>query len=356
MGNSPVLKPEEMNAEWFTAMLRERGHDVTVKDLGRTRIGTGQIGKCIRFDLVYTGASGNAPASLVGKFPSDELISRETGVQLRNYYREVGFYQQLAGKLNISVPECYYAAIIDEGPDFVLLLQDMAPARQGDQLAGCSAEIARAAVLELVGMQAPSWCDESLRQYDWLLPDDGALDTASLYAQHLPGFLDRYGKTMAADERDIYTRVGASSTCPLFTPATSPFCIEHLDYRLDNMLIEESGGVPRMTVVDWQSLVIGKPMNEVAYFLGSGLLPETRREAEVDILRDYHAALQEAGVEDYDWEQCWTDYRKGSFSGFGVTVIASMIVERTERGDEMFTTMARRYARHAIDLGADEFL
>ena len=97
-------------------------------------------------------------------------------------------------------------------------------------------------------------------------------------------------------------------------------------------------------------------MNDVAYFMGAGLLPETRREVEVDILRDYHAALQQAGVEDYDWEQCWTDYRKGSFSGFGVTVIASMIVERTERGDEMFTTMARRYARHAIDLGADEFL
>ncbi len=39
-----------------------------------------------------------------------------------------------------------------------------------------------------------------------------------------------------------------------------------------------------------------------------------------------------------------------------MAVIASMMVVRTERGDEMFLTMARRHARHAIDMKADEFL
>ena len=39
-----------------------------------------------------------------------------------------------------------------------------------------------------------------------------------------------------------------------------------------------------------------------------------------------------------------------------MTVIASMIVEETARGNEMFITMARRHARHALDLGGDEFL
>jgi hypothetical protein len=29
-----------------------------------------------------------------------------------------------------------------------------------------------------------------------------------------------------------------------------------------------------------------------------------------------------------------------------------MLVQRTERGDEMFCTMADRHARHALDLGA----
>ena len=58
----------------------------------------------------------------------------------------------------------------------------------------------------------------------------------------------------------------------------------------------------------------------------------------------------------YDWDRCWADYRRGSFHGFAVTVIASTIVVETERGNDMFTAMARRHARHALDLGATEFL
>jgi len=33
-------------------------------------------------------------------------------------------------------------------------------------------------------------------------------------------------------------------------------------------------------------------------------------------------------------------------------IIAAMMVQRTERGDEMFAAMANRHARHAIDLGS----
>ena len=44
------------------------------------------------------------------------------------------------------------------------------------------------------------------------------------------------------------------------------------------------------------------------------------------------------------------------FAGFAVTVVAAVVVEQTERGDEMFATMARRYGQMALDLSADEFL
>ena len=58
----------------------------------------------------------------------------------------------------------------------------------------------------------------------------------------------------------------------------------------------------------------------------------------------------------YAFEHCWDDYRRGAFAGFAVTVIASVIVQETARGNEMFTAMARRHARHALDLGPAEFL
>jgi aminoglycoside phosphotransferase (APT) family kinase protein len=109
-------------------------------------------------------------------------------------------------------------------------------------------------------------------------------------------------------------------------------------------------------VVDWQSITLGSPLADVAYFLGAGLEPSARRAAEEAIVRDYHQALQAAGIRDYGFTACWNDYRRGTFAGFGVTVIASMLVQQTARGDDMFTVMARRHSRHAIDLGAEAFL
>ena len=276
---------------------------------------------------------------------------------LKNFIKEVSFYQQLQQRLTIATPNCYFAAIDGEGPDFALLLEDLSPAVQGDQLAGCSVDVARAAVLELVGLHAPSWNDETLRGKDWLgEPDADSTElNRALYQGNIDGFAERYGPNLKADELEIIRKV-AGAAPPTGETLPTPFSLVHIDYRLDNLIINEDLSPPKITAVDWQSISLGSPLADVAYFLGAGLRSETRRQAEEEIVHAYHAALIEAGIKDYGWDACWTDYRKGVFAGFFVTVIASMIVERTERGDEMFLTMARRHARHAIDLGSDEFL
>ena len=51
-------------------------------------------------------------------------------------------------------------------------------------------------------------------------------------------------------------------------------------------------------------------------------------------------------------EALWDDYRVGALSGYFMAVFASMSVERTERGDEMFAVMAERPARQALALGS----
>jgi hypothetical protein len=39
-----------------------------------------------------------------------------------------------------------------------------------------------------------------------------------------------------------------------------------------------------------------------------------------------------------------------------MSIGASMLVKRTERGDEMFVTSVARYAQQALDLGAEDTL
>ena len=52
------------------------------------------------------------------------------------------------------------------------------------------------------------------------------------------------------------------------------------------------------------------------------------------------------------WARLLDGYRRHAFSGLVMDIIAAMVVRQTERGDEMFATMARRHARHALDLDA----
>jgi hypothetical protein len=356
MANIP--SPDSVTSTWLTDCLQRSGHGAAeVRGFESTRIGTGQIGMCVRYALDVVGGDATTPRSLVGKFASDDPTSRQTGVQLRNYIKEVCFYRELQHRLTISTPRCYYAEIEGQGPEFALLLEDLAPGEPGDQLAGCAVDVARAAVLELVGLHAPSWCDDGLRGSEWLgEPSEPMIALGrAMYQAQLPGFIDRFGSRLESDEAEIIEQVAGSSGAP-FELLADPFALVHVDYRLDNLLIDSQPDPPKISAVDWQSITLGSPLSDVAYFLGAGLLPEIRRTAEQDIVRAYHAALEPAGVEGYDWQDCWNDYRRGTFSGFAVTVIASMMVQQTDRGDEMFTAMARRHSRHALDLEAQEFL
>jgi hypothetical protein len=353
-----IPTPETISAEFFSELLRSSGHaGARVAGFEATPVGTGQIGLCLRFALSYAEGGTGAPRTLVGKFPARDPLSRKTGVELGNYAREVFFYRELKPRLPVTTPRCYYAEIVGTSAEFALILEDMAPARQGDQLAGCSPEIAHAAVLELVKLHAPSWQDVRLRGLPLIAepsPERSAL-SRGFYAAMLPGFLARFGPRLAPDEREIIAAVATSKGPPHAYPA-EPWSLVHIDYRLDNLLIDERPSPPRIAVVDWQSVVLGSPLSDVAYFLGASLLPEARRVVEREIVGAYHEALRAAGVRDYAWVRCWEDYRRGAFAGFAVTVVASMIVAETERGNEMFTVMARRHARHALDLGAADLL
>lgn len=350
--NESMLTPQ-----WLSQQLRRAGYDVTVDSVQATQIGTGQIGKCLRLTLGYLGPAGAAPTSLVAKLPSDDMQSRMTGVALRNYLREIRFYEELADQLRIRTPRCYYSAIVDEGPHFLLLLEDLAPAMQGDQLAGTHPAVATAALAELVGLHAPSWNNDAMLGFEWLGGGANADEDAAgtLYRDQLAGFMDRYGPDLAADEREIISAYG-DYIGRLPRPGAAPNALVHVDFRLDNLMVNEQQHPCEVTTVDWQSVTVGAPLNDVAYFIGAGLRKADRRECEEELVRGYYQGLLAQGIEDYTWEDCWQDYRLGTFAGFGVTVIASMLVQQTERGDQMFQTMARRHSRHALDLNAGEFL
>ena len=109
-------------------------------------------------------------------------------------------------------------------------------------------------------------------------------------------------------------------------------------------------------VVDWQTLTIGSPTRDLAYFLGTSLATDDRRAAERGLVARYHASLSARGVTGYDAEQCLDDYRLDQLQAPMITTLGCAYASgvQSRASDEMFLAMARRSCAAIRDLGSLE--
>ncbi len=338
------ITPDWLTPDWLSSVL-----DADVSGVGSERIGDGLVGLNLR--VAIESSDDAAPASVVVKLPSLDETSRATGVALRNYEREVKFYDRIASTVDIRVPHCHHGSWDEASGDFVLVLEDMAPAEQGDQVAGCDVDTARAAVVELARLHAPRWGDETLHEHEFLQRRSGADDgaqLAGLWELFLPGFTATYAGYLDASMQRVLDAFGPR-LADWVEGRSGPLAVTHGDYRLDNLLFATSAGGPPVTAVDWQTPGHGGPVADLAYFLGAGLVPEDRRAAEAELVGDYGTALAAGGV-DVDAEWIWSQYRRDAFGGVIMAVVASQVVGGSERSEAMFAAMATRHLQHCVDL------
>ena len=342
-----ISDPDRITAGWLTEVLRNAGFDGRVSGFSADSIGTGQVGENVRFALK---GSGDLPQTLVGKFPSPDPVSRQTGIQLQNYVREVHFYQHLRSTVAIQTPEVLFAAADHETHDFVLIMEDLAPGVQGDQLAGCDVTQASLAMTQLAHLHGPRWGDSSVVEGELISnrkETGGSEGNKALYDMVAPGFIDRYKALLTSEEKEMVRLVGENMLA-FGSKDTGDSTLIHIDYRLDNMMF---GGPYPLAVVDWQSVAFGCALNDAAYFTGTSLEPAERRNSERDLLRLYYETLQTYEV-NLTWDDCWRFYCHNAPAGLIMAVIASMIVGETQRGNRMFMAMAKRSAQMCRDLHA----
>ena len=340
-----ISQPDDITAEWLSDIFQQAGLNGAVTSFTAKSIGTGQVGENVRFEL--TG-SGEIPKTVVGKFPSTDPISRQTGIDTSNYIREVHFYEHLQSRVSIQTPVVFFKGANNETHDFVIMMEDLAPGEQGDQLGGCGYQQAHLAMTQLAHLHGPLWGDTSIVD-DVLISNrrNGADAIRKLYNMVSPDFLARYGQRLTNDEKEMVQLVGDNLEAYISNYPGEQTLI-HIDYRLDNMMF---GGPYPLAVVDWQSPAFDCALGDVSYFMGTSIIEDERGKLEEELVRQYFNTLSAYNVS-MTWDECWHYYRHYAPAGMIMAVIASMIVGETERGNDMFMVMAKRSAHMSRELDA----
>ena len=345
----------DLTPEWMAAVLSAEGllDGASVTKLTSEPFGGGQMCRMLRVAMEYDRAT-TAPASVIAKLPVEDPGSLALAKAMGMYERETGFYRDFVrGVDRPEVPRCYFAELDQETSRFTLLLEDLSGrTRPGDVLAATTVEDCRDVLDALVRFQAPQWNAPTLRERPWL--GDQAQVHALFDAMEggLGAFVARFGAALEPEHVALFERVlpRAGAWARSWTP---PLVIQHGDFRADNVLFatDPTAAAP-VVIVDFQTVRVGPPGVDPAYFLGSALDTDERRAAERELIEHYHRGLVEAGIADYAFDACWNDYRAGALYAVFIFVGLSAQVASNERADQVISTQIRRYADMALDLDA----
>ena len=310
------VSPTALTTDWLTDTLRAAGvlqqacvTARTIQDLGTEKGMTGQLA---RVRLAHDQLEPAAPRALIVKCSAADPQARVSIHAMGFYEREVRFYAQLAARSPLRTPRCYFSALDLASGHSLLLLEDLAPARNGSWVAGCSVAEAERAVRTIARFHAAWWQHRALAEERWLALR-GPI-TADQAAGLLQDTWEPFLSTLGTRVTPELLQIGAwleqhIGRLVAYLYQAAPATLIHNDYQADNLFFAGSDTTDALVVADWQLTTAGRGPYDVAFFVGGHLAPQERRDHEHRLLHTYHMVLRDHGVADYSFEQCVDDYR-----------------------------------------------
>jgi hypothetical protein len=354
----------DISAEWLRAAVRPRDApafaDLTSVRAERLGEGVATSTDIHRLVLGYAPGGQPGPATLVVKQPSASPEVREVARGWSTYRREVLFYREIAATVALRIPKAYVAEFDPETEWFVLVMEDLAPAADGDQVAGLPLEHVRLALNEIAALHASWWNHPELGALESSIQPFGEglwVGTGARHAAAWPAFEAFVAERASPELVRVGERMGGAIEPMMRDMAAKPRTLCHGDFRADNMMFSSRGGAPALTIVDWQAPMQARGAFDVGYLMAMSLTTELRRAHEADLLRSYHDKLAAGGVGAYPFEAFFHDYRRGLLIGFTYVVQAGGSVDMAHpRTLALFDSAVRRVDAALLDHGLAEFV
>ena len=352
--------PKNITPQWLTEALCSTGklRNIVVTSLCIEPVAElACAGQLARLHLNFSQPQPILPRTLVVKLhASDEPIRAKTR-PFKPDKHEILFYQQLANETPLRIPHCFYSAMNISDGKYVRILEDLTPAKVGDQIRGSTAKETALALRAIAGFHAYWWKNKKLEEFDWLTDspaDSNAVNPWVLdqYRKAFPIFVDKV-KALLTDAAKAFGEQLPEQLTAKSQFGKSPRTLVHGDFRLENMFFGTSLGESSFAVIDWQDISRGEGVWDVAWFIGGCLQTTSERQTEErQLLKIYHETLRANGISEYTFEACWEDYRLAMSRYFvqAVLMVASLNRENS-RENNLAQAVSKRFIAAITDLG-----
>lgn len=310
---------DEVTADWLSAALSARYPGVRVKSVyyGTKIEGTGMK---VRLLLDYN-AAGHA-----AKLPPTMWIKgalHDYGKNIRAAFeREVLFYREVAPLQIVACPKAYFAQFDARAGQGIVLMEDLLATNTsfGDPVHPATPQLVAETLSMQARLHARWWYSPDLEKFGergGSLRADGIIDRlmaepswnaamAMPRSRGIPPLLRDRGRVHEAIHRMLAMN------------DRLPECLLHGDPHLGNMYFPHDGGVG---FLDWQRMMRGPWIWDVAYTLCGFLSTDDRRVHEKTLIAGYLAELESLGVRAPGFAEAWQLYQAQLFYGMVWTVV-----------------------------------
>ncbi len=325
----------DVTAQWIQEALTAGGgsalphvREVVLEEIGAS---VGFMGTILRCHLRYeearapSGQSSTAPETMIVKLPSPHAKNRRLGRWLSLHKREYDYYRLIAPESPLRSPALYYGDYEARSDRVVLLLEDLGQLETVSHFDGASAEQVRQAIGAIAKLHGTYWNRVDQPPVSGF-PDSFAPKRRRLvqlvYLANVAPALERFGHFFSDDMRGLAETLVGGIAAQIERVEGGPKTLSHGDFRLNNIFFggEDEGDIG---VIDWQVSGLRSPLYDVAYFMGSSVTTEVRREIEREVLEEYTGMVVEMGARGFTFEESWRLYREHSLAILLVMVFAS---------------------------------
>jgi aminoglycoside/choline kinase family phosphotransferase len=239
-------------------------------------------------------------------------------------------------------------------------MEDLAPAKSADQLAGMALDEVRLAIESVADLHARWWDRPELESLETIIQPWGCPPYANIDARYQAAWAvvePWFACRVSSESRRVAERLATRMDQLAIDMATPPRTICHGDFRADNLMFNREAGALTMAAVDWQVAAQLPGTFDIGYLMGGSVTRELRREHEMNLLSLYHRRLTEHGVAGYDFDVCLRDYRRAVLCGFSYWVQTAAAADLTQpRTEALLDVWARRLDGATLELGLAEFV